>query len=129
MNEFERELVEFVLAWNPYHGPSEEDAFVRFGMSRERLWEQFCRIVALYRARSRLLPADSVALIRRAETLISSSDDDRNSSDDGTAAVAAECCGYPPPSGQTLSLRDGRWILQRGVAMAEEEFRPLEPLR
>jgi hypothetical protein len=66
MDAFERLLLKFVLAWAPYGGPREDDAWLEFGMTVEQLCVRFARIVAALVPRVRNLAADDRCLLERA---------------------------------------------------------------
>lgn len=112
MTAFDRELVEFVVAWLPYGGPSEEEAFVEFGMSRERLRQRFLQIVRRFRSRSDL-PDEETALILRAQTMVSAIDVARRYVTADTSTTPEG--GRKPASCEDLASESGRWILNRGV--------------
>lgn len=46
MNQFDREILQFVLAWAAYGGPPEDEVLPRFGMSAERLNERVSEILS-----------------------------------------------------------------------------------
>jgi hypothetical protein len=46
MDSFDRHLVQFVVTWAPFGGPSDEDTYPRFGLRGRKLWNRFNRIVA-----------------------------------------------------------------------------------
>jgi hypothetical protein len=46
MDRFDRRILQFVLAWAPYVGPSDDDVFPEFGITADELRSRFLRIVA-----------------------------------------------------------------------------------
>lgn len=69
MDAFDRHLVSFVLTWEPFGGPLEEDVFPRFGLSVEAVYARFDRIVTDARARTSELDEVDEELVRRASAL------------------------------------------------------------
>ncbi|MUL50100.1 hypothetical protein FZI85_30075 [Mycobacterium sp. CBMA293] len=51
LGDFDREIVEFVIRWQPFGGPSDEDVFPEFGMSAARLWARCAEIAVMSRGR------------------------------------------------------------------------------
>lgn len=47
LTRFDWEIIEFVMRWQPYGGPREEDAMPLFGMTCARLAERFNELVAI----------------------------------------------------------------------------------
>ncbi|MBJ8344330.1 hypothetical protein JGU72_06560 [Antrihabitans sp. YC2-6] len=67
MDRFDREILEFLLAWAPYGGPPAEEVLAEFGLSADQLDERLHRIVSTQRT-SRL-SADERQLALRAANL------------------------------------------------------------
>ena len=67
VDQFDLEIVEFVLCWAPYGGPPEDECVPRFGMPPDRLRSRFRDIVR--NGLRRHLDADSKALLERAAKL------------------------------------------------------------
>lgn len=66
MDSYERDLLQFVLAWAPYGGPREDDVWLEFGMTSEQLCSRFARIVTGLVPRVRALPTADRHLLERA---------------------------------------------------------------
>jgi hypothetical protein len=64
MDQFDREIVEFVAAWAPYGGPPEDEVLPRFGMSADRLRNRLRQIVV--EARNTTLTSDDRRLVLQA---------------------------------------------------------------
>jgi hypothetical protein len=45
MGAFERQILDFVLAWAPYGGPRDDDTFPEFGLHVSQLHDRFRHIV------------------------------------------------------------------------------------
>jgi len=66
VDTFERDILQFVLAWAPYGGPREDDVWLQFGMTAEQLAGRFAKIVAGCVPRIRTLPNTDRCLVQRA---------------------------------------------------------------
>ena len=67
IDQFDMEIVAFIVCWVPYGGPPQDECVPRFGMSVDRLRARFSEIV---RDGSRgHLSSDDRALLERAATL------------------------------------------------------------
>lgn len=66
MDTFERDILQFVLAWAPYGGPREDDVWLQFGMTAEQLGGRFAKVVAGLVPRVRSLPNADRSLLQRA---------------------------------------------------------------
>jgi hypothetical protein len=49
LDRFDRDLLAFILSWAPYGGPPENECFVEFGMSSERVRERCMEVVCAAR--------------------------------------------------------------------------------
>ncbi|MBJ8344334.1 hypothetical protein [Antrihabitans sp. YC2-6] len=78
MNRFDRQILEFLLAWAPYGGPPEEDVLTEFGMSADQLDKRRHQIVSTQRTGE--LNDDERQLALRAANL-----DYRQPANNGTA--------------------------------------------
>jgi hypothetical protein len=50
LDRFDRDLLVFILSWAPYGGPPDNECFVEFGMSAERVRERCMQVVSTTRA-------------------------------------------------------------------------------
>lgn len=50
LDRFDRDLLTFVLSWAPYGGPPDNECFVEFGMSAERVRQRCVEVVSTTRA-------------------------------------------------------------------------------
>jgi hypothetical protein len=50
LDRFDRDLLAFMLSWAPYGGPPENECFVEFGMSTDRVRERCMEVVTGARA-------------------------------------------------------------------------------
>ena len=50
LDRFDRDLLAFVLSWAPYGGPPDDECFVEFGMSIDRVHEHCMQLVCTARA-------------------------------------------------------------------------------
>ena len=50
LDRFDRDLLAFLLSWAPYGGPPENECFVEFGMSIDRVRERCAQVVYTARA-------------------------------------------------------------------------------
>jgi len=50
LDRFDRDLLVFILSWAPYGGPPDNECFVEFGMSAERVRERCVQVVSTTRA-------------------------------------------------------------------------------
>lgn len=66
MDRFDREILEFVLAWAPYGGACNEEAFPEFGMSARELRNRFSQILTATAGRPVRLSDDDRQLLDRA---------------------------------------------------------------
>ena len=66
VDSFERDILQFVLAWAPYGGQREDDVWLLFGMTAGQLCGRFAAIVAGLVPRVRTLPNADRCLLRRA---------------------------------------------------------------
>jgi hypothetical protein len=107
LTPFDRELVEYVVAWVPYGGVAEDEVFVRFGMSAQRLSEYLRDILTRAKTCRNDLPDDLVALIARAEAVISP--------DRAVASVSTPRRGDRAASDDELLASVGQWRICRGV--------------
>lgn len=67
MDSFDRHLLQFVLTWTPFGGPTDEDTFPRFGLRARSVHDRFIAITTLAGARFASLDEDDADLIRRAQ--------------------------------------------------------------
>lgn len=58
MNDYEREVLRFLLCWEPYGGPAGEDTFTRFGLEPTQLYERAGAIVTKARISATLSACD-----------------------------------------------------------------------
>lgn len=87
--QFDWEIVEFVLMWQPYGQPPEEDSIVRFGMSGSRLHERFTDVVTNAALRGRPLSGRQRDLVAHALALLYPElAAEGNTADSGIAAVS-----------------------------------------
>lgn len=68
MDRFDRDIVEFMLRWAPYGGPSEEDTMPEFGMNCPELRERAVGIIRDSLQESITLD-DRILLLRTAAAL------------------------------------------------------------
>jgi hypothetical protein len=103
LDDFDRAIIKFVIQWAPYGGPSEEDLFPRFGLTRDRL---FARIESIIRAQiAAPVPAESDReLIRAVARVLASSRLDADS------AGPSDSLALPP---------NVEWRKERGVWRAK----------
>ncbi len=50
LDRFDRDLLSFVVSWAPYGGPPDNECFVEFGMSADRLRQRCVQVVSTTRA-------------------------------------------------------------------------------
>lgn len=101
VHEFDWELLEFVIRWQPYGGPPEDETLVRFGMAHSRLHARFREIVAEITAGCDELSAERESLLLRARALIPSI---------GNPALPAATA----ESGDAETA-PGAWVVRHGV--------------
>jgi hypothetical protein len=103
LDDFDRAIIKFVIQWAPYGGPSDEDLFPRFGLTRDRL---FARIESIIRAQTEApVPAESDReLIRTVARVLASS---RREAD---SAGSSDSLALPP---------NVEWRKERGVWRAK----------
>jgi hypothetical protein len=99
LDRFDLEIVEFMLTWAPYGGPTEEECMPLFGMTPARLETRFRTIVRT--GQRRWLSEDDCALLERADAHLAISSVAANETEDRPSKPQ-----LAPP---------GRWVLQRGV--------------
>jgi hypothetical protein len=105
VNEFDWELVDFVLSWQPYGDPPDDEVLVRFGMTPLRLRQRFGEIVESALAGPSEYGDDRQALLARAR--------DHVWATRPTVGLAdAPRPDAPPPDDDG---EPGRWILRHGV--------------
>ena len=63
MDWFDRRIVQYVLHWQPFGGPPEEEVLPRFGMSLPQLNRRFNRIVNRMEVQRETLRSEDVALL------------------------------------------------------------------
>jgi hypothetical protein len=49
LDRFDRDLLAFILSWEPYGGPPENECFVEFGMSGDRVRERCMEVLCTTR--------------------------------------------------------------------------------
>jgi hypothetical protein len=64
---FDRKIIEFILAWAPYDGPTDDETFPEFGMSTEDLEARFVEIIAMQTLLRHVMGSDDRALLQRAQ--------------------------------------------------------------
>ncbi|MEE6169532.1 MULTISPECIES: hypothetical protein [unclassified Mycolicibacterium] len=64
---FDRKIIEFILAWAPYDGPSDDEAFPEFGMRAVDLKARFVEIIAMQTLLTHVMGSDDRALLQRAQ--------------------------------------------------------------
>lgn len=64
IDDFDREIVHFVLEWAPFGGAADEDAFTRFGLDWSQLCERVGGLVGTAAVKPRLHPEDRILLAR-----------------------------------------------------------------
>jgi hypothetical protein len=67
MDSFDRHLLQFVLTWIPFGGPTDEDTFPRFGLRAWSVHDRFIASTTLAGARFPSLDEVDADLIRRAQ--------------------------------------------------------------
>src|SRR5690242_18544761 len=50
LDRFDRDLLSFMVSWAPYGGPPDNECFVEFGMSADRVRERCVHVVSTARA-------------------------------------------------------------------------------
>jgi hypothetical protein len=50
LDRFDRDLLSFMVSWAPYGGPPDNECFVEFGMSADRVHERCVQVVSTTRA-------------------------------------------------------------------------------
>jgi hypothetical protein len=63
MDWFDRRIVQYMLHWQPFGGPPEEEVLPRFGMSLPQLNRRFDRIVKRMEVQREALRSEDVALL------------------------------------------------------------------
>jgi hypothetical protein len=103
LDDFDRAIIKFIIQWAPYGGPSEEELFPRFGLTRDRL---FARIESIVRAQIVApVPAESDReLIRTVARVLASIRGDADS------AGSSDSVALPP---------NVEWRKERGVWRAK----------
>lgn len=110
-DEFDWEILRYVVDWAPYGGPHEEDILPRFGMDAQRLNTRFVELVtALSRHHSIVLTERQQRLLARARELVPSTSSRTRSHTRGIAGSARN-------SGVAFGLSpdDGRWTMRHGL--------------
>lgn len=70
LDDFETDMIEFVLSWRPYDGPHDEDTFPRFGLSAQQLHNRLIGLLDRCDQSRAPLPAEDYSrLIRLAAAL------------------------------------------------------------
>jgi hypothetical protein len=64
---FDRKIIEFILAWAPYDGPTDDETFPEFGMSTEDLKARFVEIIAMQTLLRHVMGSDDLVLLQRAQ--------------------------------------------------------------
>ncbi|WP_157625889.1 hypothetical protein [Mycobacterium sp. 155] len=64
---FDRKIIEFILAWAPYDGPTDDETFPEFGMSTVDLKARFIEIIAMQTLLRQVMGSDDRALLQRAQ--------------------------------------------------------------
>jgi hypothetical protein len=77
LDRFDRDLLAFTLSWAPYGGPPENECFVEFGMSTDRVRERCMEVVCAARAVE--YGDTECAMILRCRRLLLSSPSQRDS--------------------------------------------------
>jgi hypothetical protein len=111
IDEFEWDIIRYLVDWAPYGGPDEEDILPRFGMDVQRLNARFVELVTeLTRHSGTVLTERQRHLLIRARELVPS-----------TSFRPASSTARPRPSGNNtaavlgLSPHDGQWIMRHGL--------------
>jgi hypothetical protein len=108
IDDFEWDIVAFVVQWAPYGGPSEEDSLPRFGMTCAQLHVRFAEVIRKLGDFHRASLSDPQReLVRRGQRLLASE------------TVVGERTSGPSdsdvPFGIDLTEAPGRWSLRQGV--------------
>jgi WhiB family redox-sensing transcriptional regulator len=140
MGIFERRVLEFVLAWAPFPGPTDEDVLLEFGISAAQLTDRFEQITGRMTGRTATLAPSDRSLVCRASAHLSRSQEPSSITRSGgqLAAIKAAVAIPPAPSARrpypdTESQDDGRgrdWYLRarcRGLPI--DIFYPAESER
>lgn len=64
---FDRKIIEFILAWAPYDGPTDDETFPEFGMSTADLKARFVEIISMQTLLEHVMGSDDRALLQRAQ--------------------------------------------------------------
>lgn len=70
MDCFDKQILQFTLAWAPYGGSRNEDTFPEFGITADELAVEFHRIVATQLRRVRDLANSDRLLLARASAYV-----------------------------------------------------------
>jgi hypothetical protein len=71
LDRFDRDLLAFILSWAPYGGPPENECFVEFGMSSDRVRERCMEVVCTAQA-SEFGESECSLLLRGSRLLLGS---------------------------------------------------------
>lgn len=63
MDWFDRRIVQYMLRWQPFGGPPEDEVLPRFGMSLPQLNRRFNRIIKKMEAQRDSLRSEDLALL------------------------------------------------------------------
>jgi len=66
-DSFDRHLLQFVLTWTPFGGPTDEDTFPRFGLHAPAVHDRYIAIASSAASRLSSLDEDDADLVRRAQ--------------------------------------------------------------
>lgn len=107
LNRFDREIIEFLLAWAPYGEPPEEESLPRFGMRADRVWNYVADIVM--NRRGRLSNADDRALVAGAAVVLA-----RRPTLFPMSRQSEDRLG-PIETADQIDISAGQWVASRGV--------------
>jgi len=106
-DQFLWELLEFVVKWSPYGGPSEEDALPLFGLPLPDLLKRFAEVVRDFGNRSDdSLTERQQAILRRATDLVPPTTELTAPQTAFTTCQRTE---------DNLGQSEGQWIKHRGL--------------
>ncbi|WP_329780481.1 hypothetical protein [[Mycobacterium] nativiensis] len=72
MDQFDRQIVEYVRLWAPFGGPPEEEILPRFGLTIPQFNKRYRDVISALRANESTLPDDDRELLVTAQRVLSS---------------------------------------------------------
>jgi hypothetical protein len=114
MAVFERRVLEYVLAWAPYPGPTDDDVLLEFGISAAELVIRFEQIIRRMTARAVGLTPSDRSLVSRASAHVSRSQEPPPPTHSVKGPAAGKAPAAVPPTARTRDTRTDVVIQDEG---------------